>query len=248
MKDGHSSVFLNLLSEWESKNTLCTGVLTEAFLNMNIDINTCRIRNNSCIQAYPLLQTSNICVNWRKLLIQEKSMEGVIWDCDIFELYCNTQYIYFDILKPQRWGLVSYLHVIEGSQVHDDVGVHLGDLDGSDGHTLGFTAGPVGSPWDSWASFSPDVVELTVLLDHFDARVADVRYGDFDCVAEVLRPLEAHNPWESPTVKTSGFGVLICFSVEFCVFYCCFIDSWDHYTLTCCSESIQTLERVSLLR
>lgn len=78
--------------------------------------------------------------------------------------------------------------------MHDDVGVHLGDLHRSDGHSLDFSAGPVGPPGASRASVHTDVVELAVLFDHFDAGVADICYGHFDCVAKVLRPLEAHNP------------------------------------------------------
>lgn len=81
--------------------------------------------------------------------------------------------------------------------MHGDVGVHLGDLDRSDGRPLDFTAGRVGPPVASWSSVHPDVVELAVLFDHFNAYVADICYGHFDCVTEVLRPLEAHYTWET---------------------------------------------------
>lgn len=80
--------------------------------------------------------------------------------------------------------------------MHSDVGVHLDHLHRGDGRSLGLAADPVGAPGASGAtraSVHPDVIELAVLLDHFDARVADIRDGDFDGVAEVLRPLEAHD-------------------------------------------------------
>lgn len=96
--------------------------------------------------------------------------------------------------------------------MHDDVGVHLGDLHcggatsaaaaaaasgasaGGGRRPLGDLAvgpvGPVRSPGGPWAALHPDVVELAVLLDHLDARVADVVDDHPDGAAQVLGPLE----------------------------------------------------------
>lgn len=75
--------------------------------------------------------------------------------------------------------------------MHDDVSVHLDDLYSSDG--LGVV--PPGGPG---ASVHADVVQLTVLFDHFDAGIADVRYGHFDRVAKVFGPLEPHDACRPP--------------------------------------------------
>lgn len=104
--------------------------------------------------------------------------------------------------------LVRHSHVVESSQVHDDVGVHLGDLHcggaasatsvaaaaasaGGGRRPLGDLAvGPVRPPGVPWAALHPDVVELAVLLDHLDAHVADVVDDHPDGAAQVLGPLE----------------------------------------------------------
>lgn len=90
-------------------------------------------------------------------------------------------------------GLKVNLHVVKRPQMHHDISVHLGHLHRGDGGRLRLAAGPVGAPRPSRAAIGPDVVQLAILSDHFDAGVADVCNRHSDGAAEVFGPLEAHD-------------------------------------------------------
>lgn len=64
---------------------------------------------------------------------------------------------------------VSHSHVVEGSQVHDDIGVHLHHLHGGNGRVC--ISRSVELPARTSALYS-DVVQMTILLNHLHASFA----------------------------------------------------------------------------
>lgn len=75
--------------------------------------------------------------------------------------------------------------------MHDDVRIHLDHFHRGDGCvsiTLSLSR-PRGRP----GAIHTDVVELAVLLDHFDTWLADVVDGDLHRSPQVFGPLKTHD-------------------------------------------------------
>lgn len=132
------------------------------------------------------------------------------------------------ILQPPSIGVGWHLkaqchsHVVKSSQVHDDIGVHLCDFycgvttsaaaSGASGGrcTLaGVTVGPVGPPGGPHAALHSDVVELAVLLDHFDAHVTDVVDDHPDGTAQVFGPLKPRDACQEGEQEVRGDHFLL---------------------------------------